>query len=142
MRPIRVALAELLGRWRRGAPADPRHASGRRGERAAAAWLRKHGYHVLGRNLRSPAGEIDIVCLDPSRRITVLVEVKTSTRTARDAARNLSREQLGRLARALAWARRDRRFAGRPARLDLVLVSLDARGHAAEITHLPAEPRL
>lgn len=48
---------------------------GRKGEDAAAELLRKAGYAVLGRNIRLPGGEIDIVCLDGD--VVVFVEVKS-----------------------------------------------------------------
>jgi putative endonuclease len=47
------------------------------GERLAARHLRKSGYRVLGRNLRVPMGEADILALAPDERTVVLVEVKS-----------------------------------------------------------------
>lgn len=49
---------------------------GRRGERAAARYLRKQGHRILARNVRLRAGEIDLVTLAPGGAI-VMVEVKT-----------------------------------------------------------------
>ena len=53
---------------------NARQSLGRWGEQAAADYLCGHGYEVVGRNVRTPYGEIDIV----ARRngITVFVEVK------------------------------------------------------------------
>lgn len=48
---------------------------GRLGEEAAVELLRKAGYVVVGRNIRLPGGEIDIVCLDGD--VVVFVEVKS-----------------------------------------------------------------
>ena len=53
-----------------------RQALGPRGERAAAAHLRKTGYRILGRNLRNRFGEIDIVAEDRATRCIAIVEVK------------------------------------------------------------------
>ncbi len=50
---------------------------GRDGERLAEKTLRRAGYRILGRNLRVPMGEADLLCLAPDRRTIVLVEVKT-----------------------------------------------------------------
>lgn len=47
------------------------------GEAAAADWLAEHGYQVLGRNIRTPYGEIDIIARQGE--IVVFVEVKTLT---------------------------------------------------------------
>ncbi len=50
---------------------------GRWGEQAAADYLCGHGYEVLGRNVRTPYGEIDLVARKAG--ITVFVEVKART---------------------------------------------------------------
>lgn len=48
---------------------------GPRGERRAAWFYRLRGYAILGRNVRLPAGEIDLVVKRGA--ITVIAEVKT-----------------------------------------------------------------
>ncbi len=48
---------------------------GRRGEALAEAYLHQHGYEVLERNYRCPAGEIDLVARQGEG--LVFVEVKT-----------------------------------------------------------------
>jgi putative endonuclease len=47
---------------------------GRAGEDAAAALLEAHGYRIVGRNVRLPGGEIDIIARDGET--VVFVEVK------------------------------------------------------------------
>jgi putative endonuclease len=54
---------------------NDRMALGKHGEDAAVAILVKAGYRVLGRNIRLPGGEIDVVCLDGD--VVVFVEVKS-----------------------------------------------------------------
>jgi putative endonuclease len=49
-------------------------ASGRRGERIAAWWLRLKGWRVLDRRVRTPAGEVDLVARRGS--LIAFVEVK------------------------------------------------------------------
>jgi len=44
------------------------------GEEAAVALLLERGYHIVGRNVRMPGGEIDVVAKDGE--IVVFVEVK------------------------------------------------------------------
>ncbi len=51
-----------------------RAARGRAGEDAAATLLEAHGYRIVGRNVRLPGGEIDIVARDGD--VVVFVEVK------------------------------------------------------------------
>jgi putative endonuclease len=53
---------------------DHRQALGRRAEDAAAATLLAAGFSIVGRNVRFPEGEIDLVCRD--RDVWVFVEVK------------------------------------------------------------------
>ena len=50
---------------------------GRRGESAAARYLRRRGYRVLDRNVVLPSGEIDLVCESDDERVLILVEVKS-----------------------------------------------------------------
>ncbi len=47
------------------------------GENIAAEWLIEHGYQVIGRNIRTPYGEIDIIAKQSD--IVIFVEVKTLT---------------------------------------------------------------
>lgn len=53
---------------------DPRKRFGQAGESAAEEYLRRKGYRIVARNLRSPAGELDLVAEDG--RVLVFVEVK------------------------------------------------------------------
>lgn len=60
-----------------GSASGERDQLGPWGERAAARHLRRLGYRVLGRNLRVPMGEADLLCVAPDRETVVLVEVKS-----------------------------------------------------------------
>ncbi len=53
----------------------PNLVRGNWGEDVAAAWYRRHGYDVVARNWRCPAGEIDLIVR--RRRLVVVCEVKT-----------------------------------------------------------------
>ena len=53
----------------------PQKSLGRRGEAAAARYLKRHGYRILAHSDRLRPGELDLVALD--RRTIVFVEVKT-----------------------------------------------------------------
>ncbi len=50
---------------------------GRWGEQAAADFLCQHGYEIVGRNRRTPHGEIDIIAQKDG--LTVFIEVKART---------------------------------------------------------------
>jgi putative endonuclease len=53
---------------------DRRRLLGDEGEGQAEAYLRRQGFRILGRNVRSPLGELDLIAED--RGILVFVEVK------------------------------------------------------------------
>jgi len=92
---------------------DPRHGFGRFGEDAAAEYLRRRGFEILARNVRTAFGEIDLVALDGG--VVVFVEVKArrgaGALEAVDARKRLrlSRLALAFLARA-GWMDRAARF--------------------------------
>ena len=69
-------------RWLKKSSRDsgPKLELGRRGERAAAKFLKRHGFNVLVRGFRSRNGEIDIVC----RHKDTLVFVEVKTRRSED----------------------------------------------------------
>jgi putative endonuclease len=101
-----------LNRWRKrifasAEEGDPRHALGRRGERAAAKYLRRQGWKVLYRNFRAPdGGEVDLICRDGLT--LVFAEVKTRSRASELSrpADNVTPEKEQLIARgALAWLR-------------------------------------
>lgn len=97
---------------------DPRHRLGRRGEDAAAEHLRRRGLEILARNVRTAAGEIDIIALDAD--VVVFVEVKA--RRGAGALEAVDRRKQQRLSRlALAFLARAG-WLGRAARFDVVAV--------------------
>lgn len=78
------------------------------GEKAAAKYLKKHGFKILYRNFRQPGGgELDIVCRDRETDELVFVEVKTrSTRDFGDPIEAVDEAKRDQIARgALAWLR-------------------------------------
>ena len=93
----------MIDRRTRGRAAFRR---GRWAERLALALLWLKGYRLLGRNLRTPFGEIDL--LARRGRVLAVIEVKArpDLATARAA---ISPHQQARLLNALAWlvSRRD-----------------------------------
>jgi putative endonuclease len=71
---------------------------GRRAETLAALLLRLKLYRLLGRRVKTPAGELDIVAMSPSG-VLCFVEVK-ARRAESEAAESLGAHQRGRIARA------------------------------------------
>jgi putative endonuclease len=75
------SIAALFSRSaRRNSESDPRHALGRRGEKLAEKYLRRHGCKILRRNFRAKGGgEVDLVLRDKTDDTLVFAEVKTRT---------------------------------------------------------------
>ena len=73
---------------------------GRLGETLAALLLRLKLYRILGRRVRTPMGEIDLIALSPSG-LLCFVEVKTRG-DDRTAVESLKAPQRARIARAAA----------------------------------------
>ena len=97
-------------------------ALGRRGERLAARHLKRQGYRILGRNLRSRLGEIDLAALAPDGRTLVIVEVKAGRgRGPRPEVHVNGRKQRKLVALAVDLVRRHG-LTDRPVRFDIVAV--------------------
>ena len=95
---------------------------GRRGEIWAALILTLKGYRILGRRVRTHAGEIDLVARAPSG-IVCFVEVKARPET-RAAAQSVIPRQQARIARAAALYLAARPGLGaRGVRFDVVTVA-------------------
>ncbi|HVE93972.1 MAG TPA: YraN family protein [Acidimicrobiales bacterium] len=98
-------------------------ALGAYGENRVAAWYAAHGYEILDRNWRCPAGELDLVCR--SGATLVFCEVKTRTTSAfglpAEAVNRTKQQRLRRLALAWLEAGHDRP-AGATLRFDVACV--------------------
>jgi putative endonuclease len=104
---------------------------GRRGERAAVAALRRAGYRVLARNLRTPRGEIDVVALDGET--LVIVEVKTTAADGDAPPAGPRAVQRRRLCRSWGGLALFGDAGGRPRRFDVVAVRFEGRRARCEI---------
>ena len=109
---------------------------GERGERAAARYLRQRGYRILGRQIRTAQGEIDLLATDGCR--VVFVEVKTR-RSAADVhpAEAVDTEKQRRLARAARTYWQHHRLGDTPARFDVVAVHWPPGRRRPRIQHFP-----
>ncbi|HTW33836.1 MAG TPA: YraN family protein [Rhizomicrobium sp.] len=95
---------------------------GRRSETWAAMFLMAKGYRILGRRVRTHAGEIDLVARAPSG-LVCFVEVKA--RAAQDlAAEALGPRQQARIARAAAlFLARKPALASKGMRFDVIMLA-------------------
>jgi putative endonuclease len=95
---------------------------GRRSETIAALWLRLKGYRVLGRRIKTHAGEIDLAALKPFGPVC-FIEVKARALT-RSAAEAVGAEQRTRIARAASLYLASRPgLAKRGARFDVIAIA-------------------
>lgn len=116
------------------APETGNHlALGRQGEDLAAKYLTGQGLKVLERNVRTPFGEIDIICREKKTIVFVEVKARSSTAFGRpgDA---VGPEKQRRLSRAALAYLSEKAWEDRPARFDVLAVSLD--GPRPRIDHL------
>jgi putative endonuclease len=75
-RPVCLSTPRGASSDRGGQAAERRRETGRRGEELAAEHLRRLGFAILARNLRSAQGEIDLIAADV--KVIAFVEVKTT----------------------------------------------------------------
>ncbi len=117
-------------------------ATGRKGEKLAARLMKKAGYRILGRNVRVPMGEADLVCLAPDRQTIVIVEVKTRTQHPTASATiaphaNVHAHKRRKLRAIARWLIRKNHWQDRPVRIDVVSVQLFAKSAAKpQLEHL------
>ncbi|MCI0586473.1 MAG: YraN family protein [Planctomycetes bacterium] len=108
---------------------------GRHGEEAASRLLVSKGWRILGRDLRTRVGEVDLLALDGET--LVVVEVKTRSGEAfgrpEEAVDGRRLARLRRAAQALALARG---LSERPLRIDVVAVRAMRDGRL-ECEHFP-----
>jgi putative endonuclease len=100
---------------------DPRRLFGQEGEAAAERYLRRKGYKIVAKNLRSSLGELDLIAEDGS--VLVFVEVKARrTQDFGGAIYAVHRQKQERLVRLAAQYLARHHLAHRNCRFDVVLL--------------------
>jgi len=108
---------------------------GRRAEEAATDYLRSRGHEVIGRNVRTPVGEMDI--LSREGRALVVTEVKARAgQEFGDALESVGYSKVSRLRAAAAWW--TAHHAGGPyeVRFDVITVALGRHGGLLSLVHM------
>ncbi|MCI0547277.1 MAG: YraN family protein [Candidatus Rokubacteria bacterium] len=107
-----------------------------RGEEEAARFLQRCGYTILDKNIRTRAGEIDLVAKEG--KTLVFVEVKTRKDLIGDppqaGVRTRKQNRLGKLAQGYLKLKRLREV---PCRFDVVAVIVNDEGGVKAIRHIP-----
>ena len=93
---------------------------GREGERRAAIWLRLKGWRVLGQRVRTPRGEIDLICKRGG--VISFVEVKWRKRRE-DLDHAINQYRLSRVAAAVECVAHDYAKEGEDLRIDVILLA-------------------
>ncbi len=120
--------------WLRRPSPSSRQARGGYAERAAARYLRRQGYRIIQRNLRTKLGEIDIVA--EHNGWLVVVEVRSRSEDAPVSPRaGLTRAKQRKLRQLTEQLRRQYQLSHLPVRVDLVevIVSEDGGVHSIEV---------
>jgi putative endonuclease len=126
---------------------DRRRTLGRLGERIAEAHLRRLGFSVLERNLRTRHGEIDLIAFDGATLVFAEVKARRvgarqlSIRADQDPLAALRPRQRARLRRlAAAWLREPRhaRPTAETIRFDAIGVVVDPSGAPLRVDHVEA----
>ena len=109
---------------------------GRRGEQAAARFLKKHGFKIVARGARSRLGELDLVAVDG--RTVVFVEVKTWRRARDDSpADAVGPGKQDRLTRAALTFLKAHGLLENASRFDVVSVTWPKHARRPSIEHFP-----
>jgi putative endonuclease len=104
---------------------------GRSGEALAALWLQLKGWRIVGRRMRTPVGEVDLVAR--RGRIVAFVEVKARA-TAGEADLSLDHYRLRRVAAAAQALAPRYAKAGEDIRIDAIfIVPLRLPKHVANV---------
>jgi putative endonuclease len=113
---------------------DPRRTVGDEGEGRAEAYLRQRGFRILGRNVRSPLGELDLVADDQG--VLVFVEVKRRrTGTFGGAIEAVDARKRAKLIQLAAQYLAQHRIRNRACRFDVVVIQDDVK-HPDALQHI------
>lgn len=113
----------------------PRQRLSAPGERLAADYFERHGHRMLARNVRTRAGEIDLVTIDGGTLVLVEVKLRRPSRfwAAREALSTTKQRRLAALASAYGTEHPE---LPPDVRIDLVAIDLGADGAICAIEHV------
>jgi putative endonuclease len=105
-------------------------------ERVAALYLEQHGMRILARNVRTRAGEIDLIAEEGAELAFVEVKARRGTRYGAPEEAITPRKQIQLVNLADAFMAQQHEFAGRPWRIDVVAIQLDRAGKVVRLNHI------
>ena len=117
-------------------PTDTRRPIGVKGEEEAARFLTRSGYAILDKNVRTRAGEIDLVAKEG--KTLVFVEVKTRRDLEGDPPQaGVHTRKQNRLAKLAHGYLKLKRIRQTPCRFDVVAVIINDEGGVKPSRHIP-----
>jgi putative endonuclease len=117
-------------------PIDTRRVTGSKGEEAAAGFLARSGFEILDKNVRTRAGEIDLVAKEGKTLVFVEVKTRRDLEGEPPQAAVQTRKQ-NRLAKLALGYLKLKRLRQTPCRFDVVSVIYNDEGGVKAIRHIP-----
>lgn len=105
-------------------------------ERVAAMYLEQHGCTILARNVRTRAGEIDLIARDGEEIAFVEVKARRGTTYGAPEEAITPRKQIQLVNLAEAFMAQQTEFVDRPWRIDVVAIQLDRAGKVVRLNHV------
>ncbi len=118
-------------------PTDTRRAIGVKGEEAAARFLARSGYAILEKNVRTRAGEIDLVAKEGKTLVFVEVKTRRDVVEAEPPQVGVNTRKQNRLGKLAHGYLRSKRIRQTPCRFDVVSVIINDEGGVKAIRHIP-----
>jgi putative endonuclease len=112
--------------------ATPRQVYGRRAEKIAVGYLRRHGYRIVETNYRNAIGEIDIIARDGGGVVFIEVKARKTLRFGSPKQAVTRQKQRKISMTALAYLKETGQL-NKKARFDVVAVSGEGEGAAVEL---------
>jgi len=113
---------------------EERLALGRKGEDAAAKFLKRLGMKLVARNLRTPVGELDLIARD--KTVLAFVEVKTRRGNSFGSpAEAVGPRKQSQIVRAARWYLGENPHQALQPRFDVIAVTVQGEGF--QIEHIP-----
>lgn len=113
----------------------PKKKLGDFGEQLAAEILTKRGYTIIGRQVRTPYGEIDLIAEAPSEVLFVEVKTRKTTQygTPEESITKVKREHL---ARSVEYYLQTNHLQSKKFRVDAIAILIDGATKKATVRHI------
>lgn len=118
-------------------PTDTRRTTGVKGEEEAARFLTRSGYAILDRNVRTRAGEIDLVAKEGKTLVFVEVKTRRDLIEGEPPQAGVHTRKQNRLAKLAHGYLKLKRIRQTPCRFDVVAVIINDEGGVKAIRHIP-----